>query len=230
MTQFLITGPGRSGTQMVRKALQHHSEIQCLGEIFQPHDFRSRYIPEGKSNMGEILDECSAAAVKKVFGLTVLYNEVFASPYTKGLTDELVKRRFKVIHVVRENLLRRYVSNHVAHTTKIWMVAGQPRPTTLRATVSCARLYIDMVRTAARAQRLRGRFRELPILELTYEDFCGDFSGNIRRACEFLSVPYEHLPPRTIKQESRPLREAIANYDWLKLLFALSRYRRFFDE
>ena len=215
---------------MLRTAFQQHSEIQCLGEIFQPHDFRSRYIPEGKLNIGEILDDCAAVAVKKVFGFSVLYNEVFGLPYTSGLTDELVKRRFRVIHLVRDNLLRRYVSNHVAHTTKIWMATHQPRPTTLKVTLSCARLYVDIRRTASRAQRVRVRFRQLPVLELTYENLCADFAGNFMRVCEFLDVPYEDRTPRTFKQENRPLREAVANYDRLKLLFAFTPYRRFFDD
>ena len=215
---------------MLRTALGQHSDVACLGEILLPMHFQKTYIPEGKLKINAILDGLPVAADKRAFGFSILYNELFRPEYMNDLTNELVKRRFAVIHVVRDNLLRRYVSNHVARMTRVWTAKDVPKPTTLKVTVSCARLYADMRRTAARAKSVRDRFRALPVLELTYEDLCADFSGNFRRVCEFLSVAYEDLQPRTLKQENRPLREAVANYDRLKLIFALTPYQRFFDE
>lgn len=214
---------------MLLTALQQHSEIHCLDEIFLPKHFQQTYIPEGKSNVPEILDSLSCSPDKKIFGFLVLYNELFHSPYTNGVIDELLHREFRVIHLIRDNLLRRFLSHRVASGTHVWGTDGH-NPSMLKIKLSAWDLFVDIKRTLDQAERTRVLFRHLPFLELSYENLCADFSGSFDRVCKFLGASSQNLTPRTFKQENRSLREAIVNYDRLKLVFAMSKYRRFFDD
>jgi LPS sulfotransferase NodH len=215
---------------MLLTALQHHSEIHCLDEIFVPRHFQQTYIPEGKSNVSEILDSLSCSPDKQIFGFLVLYNELYHSPYTNGVIDELLHREFRVIHLIRDNLLRRFLSHQVARVTQAWGNTDGHNASTLKIKLSAWDLFVDIKRTLDKTERTRVLFRHLPFLELSYENLCADFTGSFDRVCKFLGVSSQNQTPRTFKQENRSLREAIVNYDRLKLLFTLSKYRRFFED
>jgi hypothetical protein len=215
---------------MLLTALQQHSEIHCLDEIFLPIHYHQTYIPKGESKVSEILDGLSCAPDKRIFGFSAHYNELFHSRYTTGIVDELLHRQFRIIHLVRDNLLRRFLSHRVASATRVWGDGDGHKPSTVKIKLSAWELFLDIRRTLHQAERTRVLFRRLSFLELTYENLCADFTGSFARVCKFLGASYENLTPRTFKQENRSLREAIVNYDRLKLVFAMSKYRRFFDD
>jgi hypothetical protein len=214
---------------MLLTALQQHSEIQCLDEIFLPTHFQQTYVPKGKIKVSEILDSFSRTPDKPIFGFSVHYNELFHSRYSNGIVDELLTRQFRIIHLSRDNLLRRFLSHRVASGTLVWST-GVPSPSTLKIKLSAWDLFVDIKRTLDHAERTRALFRHLPFLELSYENLCADFSGSFDRICKFLGASSQNLTPRSVKQETRSLREAIVNYDRLKLVFAMSKYRRYFDD
>jgi len=230
VNNFVVTGPARVGTHMFLTALKQHSEIHCLGEIFLPIDFVQRYIPESKTTMRDILDSLLSASDKHIFGFAVHYNEMFQSRYTQGLIGELIERKFAVIHLTRDNLLRRFLSYKLARMTETWGDTDGNKPSTAKVALHCAEIVLDIRRTVKRAAKVRTLFGHLPYMEVSYEGMCADFSGTLKGVCEFLGASYQDLRPRTFKQENRSLREAIVNYDRLKWLFRLSKYRRFFDE
>ena len=78
--------------------------------------------------------------------------------------------------------------------------------------------------------RLRGLLGDTPRLELVYEEMVADFTGTIRRVYEFLNIPYSQVESRTLKQEHRPLSQALINYHELKSSFAGSPYECFFED
>jgi hypothetical protein len=230
MINFFITGPGRSGSQMLSTALAQHSEIHSLGEVFLPAAFHHDHIPQGRLTITTILDHFGCLTDKKILGFVVHYNELFRSRYTTGLAGELLKREFRVIHLTRDNLLRRFLSKQVALNTEVWADTTGKSPSTLKLTLSSKDLFLDIKATLANAKRIKLVFSALPLLEVSYEDLCADFSREFDRVCEFLNASHENIAPKTFKQETRPMREAIANYDRLKLLFSPTKYRRFFVE
>jgi hypothetical protein len=160
----------------------------------------------------------------------VLYNELFRSRYRAGLIEELIERRFRIIHVVRDNLLRRFLSSKVALSTQKWSDLDGSKSSTLKVKLCRAEFLSDIKSTNDAAEKIRTLFGHRSYLEICYEDMCVDFPGIFAQVCRFLGASDEDLRPRTYKQENRPLREAIANYYQLKLLLTLSKYRRFFVE
>jgi sulfotransferase family protein len=227
---FVVTGPGRTGSQLLLTALRQHSQIHCLEEIFLPIYYRESYLPAGKSKARDILDTWPCPAGKTIFGFSALYPELFRSEYTPDLIEELIARRFRIIHVSRNNLLRRFLSHKIARKTDVWGDATGENPTTLKVHIAPWELLLDIRRVLKRAESVKMRLGHLPFLDISYEALCDDFSGTFSRVCDFLGVSYEDLKPKTFKQESRSLRESIANYDYLKLVFTFSKYSRFFDD
>ena len=214
---------------MLSTTLTRHSEIHCFGEIFLPKHFRENYIRTGWT-IRDILDSLSCPAGKKVLGFVVHYNELFQSNYTAGLGDELMKRNFRVIHLSRKNQLRRFLSKQVAFRTEVWTDTNGNHPSTLKVELSPIDLFFDIRRTVAHAEQTRRVFGDLPMLDISYEDLCADCSGQLARVCEFVGAPHEDITPGIFKQETRSLREAIINYDRLKRLYAVTRYRRYFED
>lgn len=230
MVSFIVTGPGRTGSQLLLTALQQHSQIHCLGEIFLPQYYRETYLPAGKSKTRDILDTWLCPPEKKLFGFSVLYPELFRSKYTPDLIEELIARRFRIIHVSRDNLLRRFLSHKIARKTGVWRDAKGDNSTTLKVHITPWELLSDIRRVMKRCKIVRMRLGHLPFLNISYEAMCNDFPGTFSRVCDFLGVPYEDLKPETFKQESRSLQESITNYRPLKLVFTFSKYSRFFDD
>jgi hypothetical protein len=227
---FLLTGPGRTGSYLLRSALQQHSEIHCLEEIFLPKCYRERYLAAGKSKAGDILDTFACPAEKKIFGFSALYPELFRLEYTPDLIEELIARKFRVIHVSRDNLLRRFLSHKIARSTGVWDDTKGDNPTTLKVHITPWELLSDIRKVRKRANIVKMRLGYLPFLDISYEAICNDFPGTFSRVCDFLGVSYEDLKPGTFKQESRSLRQSITNYNQLKLVFTFTKYSRFFDD
>lgn len=215
---------------MLLTALQQHSEIYCLSEIFVPEHFKQSYIPSDQLNVKNVIDSLSRSRDKKILGFSVLYNELFHSRFTEAPVDELVQQKFRVIHVVRDNLLRRFLSHKIASSTKVWTDSNGHNPSTLKVKVSYRDLFVNIKQTLEDAERVRVVFCQRPLLELSYETLCIDFSRNCARVCKGLGASYENRGPKTFKQENHSLREAITNYNRLKCVFAVTKYKRCFDE
>lgn len=227
---FVVTGPGRTGSHLLLSALAQHSQIHCLEEIFLPRHYQLTYLPAGKSKARDILDSWPCPAEKSVFGLSVLYPELFRSIYTPDLIEELIAQRFRIIHVSRDNLLRRFVSHKIARRTGVWRNSNGDNMSTLNVHIAPWELILDIRRVVKRAKIVRIRLGHLPFLDISYEAMCKDFTTTLARVCDFLGVSYEDLKPKTFKQESRSLRESINNYSCLKLIFSFTKYGRYFDD
>jgi hypothetical protein len=227
---FVLTGPGRTGSQSLVSALKQHSQIHCLGEIFLPKHYRETYLPGGKLKARDILDSWRCPAEKHIFGFSALYPELFRTEFSTDLIGELIARRFRVIHVTRDNLLRRFLSHKIARRTGIWGDNEGKNPTTLNVQISRRELLSNIRTIEERARLVKIKLGYLPFLEISYEAMCVDFTETLFRVCDFVGASREDLKPKTVKQESRSLRTSITNYNRLKLLFAFSKYRRFFDD
>jgi hypothetical protein len=200
-----------------------------FGGSFLPRHFHELH-RQGQVKDQRDLDSFSCPADKKIFGFTVHDIEVFQSKYTAGLADELVKRNFRSFTSSEIICSAVFLSKQVALGDQVWSDTNGNSPSTLKVTLSSRHLFVDITQTLANAERTRLMFGNLPFFELSYEALCANFSRQFARVCEFLGASHEKVTPKIFKQENRPMREAIANYERLKLLFSITKYRRFFEE
>ncbi len=226
---------------MLATALQQHPEIYTRTEVFGLVRIpRLRFIvsallgkPQREVAEGDILDylmdyldgQATQHGAKALVFIS-LYYELLSAPHTSALTGALKARDFRIIHLTRQNLLRRLLSSTVAKQTGAYL-AG---PAQLRVRLDAERVIEDIQFTIESAARVRAKFAGVPCLDLLYEDVCADFRVAMLQVCEFLEVPYGEVQPDTIKQENRTMREAIVNYDELKARFSGSRYQTLFEE
>ena len=74
------------------------------------------------------------------------------------------------------------------------------------------------------------RFRNHPILQVTYEDLCADYEQVTTKIQEFLGVPIVAVQPGTGRRNTPALGEFVTNYDELKDKFASTEWSSFFDD
>jgi LPS sulfotransferase NodH len=157
-------------------------------------------------------------------GFKLMYGQLRSFPQV-GLY--LYRRRIRVVHLIRANLLDAIVSEELARTTGVSHVRDiddAPIPTVhLRTTDLVSRL--DRRRRAAKIASKLLRTSSCPFVEVTYEGLLGDTS-ELKRIAVFLDVPVGAKMPQSslAKRGSRKHHDAISNYSEVAAVLAGSHY------
>ena len=145
---IIIIGQQRSGTTALQSALSYADGVRNFGEVFQfqrpaiedaKHNFyyyinnvQEGWTPltsadQAESELKRYLDYLDSMAPGKFYILDIKYNlwHHFApgwfNPFGRPFMLEYFKKmKAPVIHVVRKNLFRQYVSNEFAARTRRW--------------------------------------------------------------------------------------------------------------
>jgi hypothetical protein len=149
-TRFVVLSMPRSGSTTLARLLNCHARIRCLHEPFHPHRFGGRFHAFAvhrsvHETLAVIWEKWNA--IKHVWDL-----EGFPFAERAELNDQIVTAATcKVVLVVRRNILRRIVSNHLSRQTHTWI---GPRETFISrlATTAVAPLDPAVVRAHIRAE------------------------------------------------------------------------------
>jgi len=173
------------------------------------------------------------------------------SLFHEGITEALAADgELRIVHLSRRNLLRQYVSHCTAERTDEWTRRKATSSSVIRnawrrlrrtrkrpAAPSRLRLVPEETESyfwkqIVSADRFGNQvFAGHPRLELTYEDLDRDRVATMHPVWGFLGVsPYDEANSSLTKQNPRPLREVIVNYDALKERFATGPFASFFAE
>lgn len=134
---------------------------------------------------------------KPVIGFKVMYNTLVQY---RSLDRWLLERRPKVIHLTRDNLLRKYTSMVRMSITRI-AHSKDPQFTSQKVCIDVdnfiefARIQTSLV-TEYR-NRLMG---QVPYLELSYEEFFADTVRSKAAILDFLGVENEDMPFHNMKK------------------------------
>lgn len=133
-----------------------------------------------------------------------------------------------LIHIKRVNLLEQYLSLMVAHATNVWSVSNRPaaEPAPIVLDPPSCRRHFEEVRAYEHACEalFAGRDPET----VTYEELVADRGAAMGRIYERLGLPIEPGEARIVKQRTRSLRHAIANYNELGDFFSGSEWEWLF--
>jgi hypothetical protein len=145
---YMITSPARSGSTMLVHLLRSHPEICSHGEVFSPQKITGitgTYLQKSRQQP-DFIDRLSAERnrdpIKFLYKIALdlqgkkavcfkLKHDELSLPEYKTLRDEIVNDTdFRIIHLRREDLLRRYLSHYIVnHFTHVTMaVHGQVVP------------------------------------------------------------------------------------------------------
>ena len=102
-----------------------------------------------------------------------LKHDELVLPEYKVLRDEIVNDRdFRIIHLRRENLLRRYLSHYIAnHVTRVaWAVRGQTVPEMKPIVLDPHKCHQDFETVLARQKEFAELFAQHPGFSISYEE------------------------------------------------------------
>ena len=245
-THFLVTGLPRAGTNLVLHALADHPAVVAYNELFNVHrilwgstpvdaEQGEHYLALRNTRPLAFLDAVLNPDLPEIraVGFKLFYmqgspaecaNFRLVWPYLRGLEG------LKVVDVVRGNRLAQAVSWIKARRSRVWVVKNQERPDPQQplsipvAELNGYFLWFDEMST------LRNRLLEgMDVLAVGYEDLAADFTGQMVPIQEYLGVSVRRMPPRTVRQRTLPISQALANYAELREYFAGTPHFRYFE-
>lgn len=257
-TKFVIISHLRSGTHLLRTLLESHPQIVCQSEVFNSdnpnlpypltidaQDILNQWVyrsfPDRVDTVGFVLQAYHPFGLKAFPGIR-------ENPHWADIWTHLDHSpELRIIHLRRDNSLRRHLSHLMARQTRRWHnweqnridqishlqpVDPAPEIRQEKPTLSLDfdRLLLDFEEVEQLHERVRQRYSGDRYFSLSYEDLCARPVALSNQLLDFLDVEKVSLSAAVKKLENRPLVDSIANYEQLKQRFAGSRWQRFFEE
>jgi LPS sulfotransferase NodH len=244
---YVIVCQARTGSTMLATALQQHPEICAHGEVLNfRHDDTLEFFGLNYNRPGAIhhylrkmrfenpvlyLDRYVLFPGRfRAVGFKFKYEELSHPELTSAREYVVGRNDLRIIHMVREDLLARLISEHVAvKITRRFNSRGEP------IVVPDVRFRLDTGEVKAAFERslgwqaeFRAAFQSHPVLEVTYEAFMNDPEGAFARVTRFLEVEHRPFEPGTRKIEADRLpREMVENWDEVAAAMKDTPYERF---
>lgn len=231
--RFLIVGAPRTGSTLLVKTLNSLNGVRCHGELLaikHARGFADGFEPltstpaERRARLASLTqqrDRDPLLFVRKALegpeaaiGFKALYGSL-EFPAFQPVSNHLeVTEDLRVIHLWRNNALRRYVSQCL-------MQAGGPGNSmtrgkadqALKIAVSVEAFQREVEKVEAQASRLRKAFSGHELMELRYETLAQDLSASVTRVCAFLGVDAsgQKIRPALQKVGARNLADSVSN-------------------
>lgn len=239
-TRFVCVGSPRTGSTLLLRSLNNHSQIIGYGEIVKNDDRYPGHYHEFGHSEALFRRDPAAFLRTKVFrkypsdigavGFKIFYHHAPRETawgravwdYLLGLPD------LKLLHLKRRNLLKTYLSRQQAGESGEYIKYSANGDKPIRLDPAEALAFFESAR-AAEAQYdilLKGR----PLIDIIYEDLTRDYAAEMGRIQSFLGVAYEDVNPGTEKRPGRSLASQIENYAELKQGFGGTPWESFFSE
>jgi len=265
-TRFVIISHLRSGTHLLRTMLESHPALVCQSEPFNSDDPELPY-PLSLSSR-EILDgwvyrEFDASIAAAGFVLQIYHPwglKAFPGIRENPLWGDIwpmleAMPELRVIHLSRDNGLRRHLSHILARQTGQWhdwlperrdlvshlhppepdqgieanagKVAARDRPA---VALAADRLRLDFEEVEAFHRAARERFGSGHYHSLSYEALCAEPEARGQALLRFLHLPPAELKPAVSRLEKRSLNESISNFSELRAIFADTPWAPYFQD
>lgn len=221
----LLTCP-RSGTHMLKSSLEANPHIVCLTEMFNPDYIEGKYDYDDNMPAQQVLDQFIYCDYKpKIKAVGFCHHRIGAKFGNWPRLLDILKedKDIAIISLSRENLLRRYLSVQLQQIKDLDKANLKPMQ------FDPDKLLKDFERQQKVINQFNHRFREHPIIQVTYEQMCNDYETTTTQLQEFLDVPLIPVKPGTGKRNNPPISDFVTNYKQLKNKFNNTEWARFFD-
>ncbi len=242
-TKFIILGRSRTGSNFLRGFLKNHPQVISLGEIFRETDrieFDSPYFFATNKIMAAYQSDPVDFLKNQVFrkfrseiaavGFKLFYYHASMPPFQKIWEYITNDETIHILHIKRNNMLATHVSRVQADQNNRWVNITGKKEKQSPVVIDPLECQEDFETTAQWEEEADQRFKNHPMMHISYEDLVANMGGIMQRTQEFLGLEYEELTPQTYKQSALTLAQSISNYPDLKEYFSGSRWESFFNE
>jgi hypothetical protein len=258
--RFVIVSYLRSGTHLLRTALESHPAIVCQTEVFNSDNRQLPYSLETPTKT--ILDNWVYTSMPDTVEMAGFVLQAYhphklrafpgirSNPLWENVWSILAGMdNLHVIQLQRRNLLRRHLSHVMARKTGNWhnwdpgrvdrITHLQPPPQEqigagerpgLVVELDPVQLQIDFEEVEQWQGKARALLDRHPMLSITYEELYTDFDKTCETVLQFLGFEPRILQVAVKKLETRKLSESITNYSQLKNKFTNTRWAHFFED
>ncbi len=263
-TKFIILCRSRTGSNLLLNQLQFHQNIRMFYEVFSQDNSSKEfwdYINHDLQNIRDLKQNNPLELVNsfvyramplevKAVGFKLFYYHARSGKQQEIWQYLKDRQEIKIIHLVRRNLLKTYVSQQLALTTNSWYSKGdwtmfglrdRSKTTlaiqlnyekTLEALAETNKLEQETLEALAETNKLEQEnedfFKDHQLLKIFYEDLVEDNTKEMAKVQNFLGVKPTSVYISTKKQSPNSLQKSIQNYAELKNCFQESPYADFF--
>ncbi len=253
-SSFVIVCPARSGSTMLVHYLRSnpkicaHGEALALGDVRDicssygvkicwPVDLKDGVIKE----LTHLKDQNPELFIYKILfdaaehnlaGFKIKFDELELRQFEKVKNVIVNDVDIKIIFLLRENLLRRYISLYLAkYVTGITMVTdkSQLQKETTSIVLKPEKCLVDFMKQQELNKKYSQLFSEHRCIYTSYEQLVGNPKLELDSIQEFLGLEPTQLQTITLKTGEKDLNKILVNYDELYSFFKGSEYECFFD-
>jgi LPS sulfotransferase NodH len=213
---FVIITTQRSGSRMLVDALNSHPQVVCHRELFKrdrrKHDSYTsywsaswsrrvlRYALARRSARLYLEQVLASSPEASAVGFKVMYNQLRRHWELPKLFHRL---DFRVIHLVRRNVLKTHLST-LAARRRGWRLAHDQRAVErVKVHLPTTGLSEVLAKRQRAIDAYRRRLRAYPLLEVAYEDFVAHPDAEAARILSFLGVD-ESVPLQVTSVKLNP--------------------------
>jgi LPS sulfotransferase NodH len=246
---FVVVCRQRTGSNMLRYALETHPQVVHYGELF--HESRTeipgahgRYLyrpqallawrlSDARSFLNEVVYRDTARPVQAV-GFKLFYHHGREDGTGDPWPTLCERRDVKVIHLVRNNPLASFLSNErIQHHEPHIQMRAFPPARDARSSTRGERLVIDIAKFEAYLARYEHDIRQMQRdlaghdqLELSYEALTETPGTTLTAVLDFLGVERRDLRFQTARQSRGELTHKIANLSDVESVLRGTRWER----
>jgi LPS sulfotransferase NodH len=190
---------------------------------------RIRYLISQRSSIQSYLDDVFTTLDAPAMGFKLMLDQAVRFP---TVLDYLQIHEFKIVHVVRRNLLKTYISRIRARQTGVYLSTGSPETVLLHVPVdSLIERLAELEKEQQALQSLLSRLN-LDSVTVSYESLASQSrESEVERILSFLIVdPEIRLEPRSTKITPDDLAQVIANYEEVATALSDTAYEHFLGQ
>jgi hypothetical protein len=222
MQNFIILFENRSGSTVIKEALDYHKDISMIDEIFcwqceEMIDIRKFYIQKLKIKKTVDINFDVTPIIKNVFqdynGFKLCIRDQL---YNNNPAWEYLKNNSKQIFLYRKNKVKQFVSLTRGYLTKIWHLNQNEsrRQQEGKIPIDIKELEWFIKYSYSQENFFKNLFKDL--ISISYEDIENDIHDVLYKIQNFLEIQPENLKINLQKINTKPLSEVVLNYNELK--------------
>lgn len=226
-TPFVITCNGRDGSTFLQTSIGSHPNAIAAAELLGPDWYPRNGTITAEEYLSVRLYKKYDPAIHAVGFRLKWYDG--RKPPLDDVRRYLLDLGVRVIHVQRRNLLKQYVSLLVAQKTKIWVDRNGTQPSQVTIEVDPVRAVDAIYAYQGNYAKSLADFKSQESIVMYYEDLVEAYQPYMKKAFWFLGLRDFDAKPGTHRQEHRPLKQIIENYDQLEMYFSDTELERYLD-